>query len=81
MYIILYISVLSKFVRPFGQSDIFYESPTENVRVPDKMSDRKYKNIHLLDEKKRNTSEHKGQELDFMSFCCFVGTRSTLLKL
>ena len=55
--------MLSKFVQPVRQSDIFYECPTENVREPDKMSDRKYKNIHLLDEKKRrNTSDHKGQQ-------------------
>ena len=43
------ISVLSKFVGPVGQSDISYECPTKNVRVPDQMSDRKYKNIHLVD--------------------------------
>ena len=35
------------------------------------MSDRKYKNIHLMDEKKQNTSDHKGQQLRFMSSCCF----------
>ena len=63
--------VLSKFVGPVGQSDIFYECPTKNVRVPDQMSDRKYKNIRLVDEEKRNTSDHKGQQLDFMSSCCF----------
>ena len=61
-------SVLSKFV---GQSDIFYECPTKNVRVPDQMSDRKYKNIHLVDEKKQNTSDHKRQQLGFMSSRCF----------
>ena len=27
------------------------------------MSDRKYKNIHLVDEKKQTTSDHKGQQL------------------
>ena len=59
-------AVLSKFVGPVGQSDIFYECPTKNVRVLDQMSDRKYKNIHLVDEKKRNTSDHKGQQLRFM---------------
>ena len=53
-------SVLSKFVGPVGQPDISYECPTKNVRVSDQMSDRKYKNIHLVEEKKRNTSNHKG---------------------
>ena len=51
-------AVLSKFVGSVGQLDIFYECPTKNVRVSDQMSDRKYKNIHLVDEKKRNTSDH-----------------------
>ena len=64
-------AVLSKFVGPVGQSDIFYECPTKNVRVPDQMSDRKYKNIQLVNEKKRNTSDHKGQQWGFMSFRCF----------
>ena len=32
------------------------------------------KNIHLEDEKKQNISDHKGQQLDFMSSCWFVGT-------
>ena len=58
--------MLSKFVRPVGQSDIFYECPTKHVRVSDQVSDRKYKNIHLMDEKKRNTNDHKGQQLRFM---------------
>ena len=31
-----------------------------------------------MDEKKRNISDHIGQQLDFMSSRCFVGTRSTL---
>ena len=45
-------SVLSKFVGPVGQSDIFYECPAKNVRVEsDQMSDRKYKNIHLVDKR------------------------------
>ena len=35
--------VLSKFVGPVGQSDIFHECLTRNVRVSDQMSDRKYK--------------------------------------
>ena len=43
--------MLSKFLGPVGQSDISYECPTKNVRVPDQMFDRKYKNIHLVDEK------------------------------
>ena len=68
--------MLSKFVGPVGQSDIFYECLTKNVRVSDQMSDRKYKNIHLVDEKKRNTSDHKGQQLVISLF--FVGTGSTL---
>ena len=34
--------------------------PTENI-----------KNIHLVYEKKQNTSDHKGQQLGFMSTCCF----------
>ena len=54
------IAVLSKFVGPVGQSDISYECPTKNVRESDQMSDRKYKDIHLVEEKKRNTSSHKG---------------------
>ena len=37
------------------------------LRVLDKMSDRKYENIHLMDEKERNTSDHKRQQLGFMS--------------
>ena len=53
------ISVVSKFVGPVGQSDISYECPTKNVGVPDQMSDRNYKkNIHLIDEKKRNISDY-----------------------
>ena len=32
------------------------------------MSDKKYKNIHLVEEKKRNTSDHKGQQLGFMFY-------------
>ena len=67
------ITVLSKFVGPVGQSDIFYECPTKIVRVSDQISDKKYKNIHLVDEKKRNTSDHKGQQLGFMSSRCFCG--------
>ena len=55
-----YKTVLSKFVGPVGQSDISYECLTKNVRVPDQMSDRKYENILLMDEKNRNTSDHKG---------------------
>ena len=51
--------MLSKFVGPVGQSDIFYECSTKNVRVPDQMSDKKYINIHLVDEKKRNTRTKK----------------------
>ena len=43
----------------------------KNVRVPDQMSDKKYKNIHLVDEKKQNTSDHKGQQLGFRSSRCF----------
>ena len=72
--------MLSKFVGPVGQSDIFYECPTKNVRVSDQMSDRKYKNIHLVDEKKRNKSDHKGQQLVYILFhlTVFVGTGSTL---
>ena len=54
-----YASVLSKLVGPVGKPDISYECPTKNVRVSDQMSDRKYKNIHLVEQKKRNTSNHK----------------------
>ena len=39
-----YNAVLSKFVGPVGQSDIFYECPTKNVRVSDQMSG---KNINI----------------------------------
>ena len=67
-------TVLSKFV---GQSDISYECPTKFVRVPDQMSGRKYKNSHLVDEKKGNTSDHQQKQLSFLSSRCFVGTRST----
>ena len=35
-------TVLSKFVGPVGQSDIFYERPKKNVSVPDQMSGRKW---------------------------------------
>ena len=35
------------------------------------MYDRKYKSIDLMDEKKQNTSDHKGQQLGFMPFRCF----------
>ena len=52
------LSVLWKFVGPVGQSDISYECPKKNVRVSDQMSDRKY--INMVEEKKRNTSDHKG---------------------
>ena len=52
-------TVVSKFVGPVGQSDISYECPTKNVGVPDQMSDRNYKkNIHLMDEKRRNISDY-----------------------
>ena len=57
--VMCYESVVSKFVGPVGQSDISYECPTKNVGVPDQMSDRNYKkNIHLMDEKKRNISDY-----------------------
>ena len=66
------VPVVSKFVGPVGQSDISYECLTKNVGVPYQMSDRNYKkNIHLMDEKKRQISDHIGQQLDFMSSCCF----------
>ena len=48
----------------------FYECPTKNIIVLDQISNRKYKNIHLVYEKKQNTSDHKGQ-LGFISTCCF----------
>ena len=38
----------------------------KKVRVPDKISDKKYKNIHLVAEKKGNISDHKGQQLGLM---------------
>ena len=69
------LAVVSKFV---GQLDISYECPTKNIGVPDQMSDRNYKKISLVDEKKRNISDHIGRQLDFMSSQCIVGTRSTL---
>ena len=59
------IAALLKFIGAVGQSDIFYECPTKNVRVQDQISNRKYKNIHLVYEKKQNTSDHKGQQLGF----------------
>ena len=52
-------------------SDIFYECHTKNIGVRDQMSDRKYKNIHLVDEKKQNTSDYKGKQLGFKSSRCF----------
>ena len=63
--------VLSKFVRPVRQSDIFCECPTKIFRVPDQMSDRKYKNIYLVDETKQNARDHKGQGLGYLSSRCF----------
>ena len=36
------------------------------------MSDRKYKIIHLVDEKKRNTSDHNGQQLGFYVILLFL---------
>ena len=59
----------SKFITPVGQSDIFYECPTKNVRLPDQMSDRKYKNMHLVDETKQTqvTNHRKRQQLGYMS--------------
>ena len=63
------IAALLKFIGVVGQSDIFYECPTKNITVLDQISNRKYKNIDLVYEKKQNTSDHKGQQL---------GTRSTL---
>ena len=44
-----YSSVLSKFVGPVGQLDIFYKCPTKKCRVLDQMSDRKYKDIHFVE--------------------------------
>ena len=64
-------TVLSKFIGPVGQSDISHECPTKNVRVPHQMSDKKYKNIHLVNEKKPYRNNHKGQQLGFMSSRCF----------
>ena len=55
------IAALLKFIGVVGQSDIFYECPTKNITVLDQISNRKYKNIHLVYEKKQNTSDHKGQ--------------------
>ena len=53
----------------------------KNVRVPDQMSDRKYKNIiHLVDEKKWNSSDHKGRQLGLMS-SRYICTHSQHLKL
>ena len=49
---------LLKFVGPVGQLDIFHECQTKHVTVQDQMSNRKCKNIHLVDEKKQNTSDH-----------------------
>ena len=70
--------LLSKYVGPVGLSDIFYKCPTKNVRAPDQMSHRKYKNIHLVDEKKQNTSAHKGKNEVLCHLAVFVGTRNTL---
>ena len=54
----IFTQVVSKLVGPVRQSDISSECPTKNVGVPDQMSDRNYKkNIHLMDEKKRNISD------------------------
>ena len=61
-------AVLLKFVGPAGH---FLWMSDKNDRVQDQMSDRKYKNIHLVDEKKQNTSDHKGQQLGFISSRCF----------
>ena len=57
--------------RTCGPIGHFSRMSHKNVRVPDQMSDRKYKKIDLVDEKKRDTSDHKGQQLGFMSSSCF----------
>ena len=42
------ISVLSKFVGPVGQSDIFYKCPIKMLMLKSQ-----HKNIHLVDEKNK----------------------------
>ena len=64
-------TVLSKFVGPVGQSDIFYACPTKMFKCRTKCPTEKNKNIRLIDEKKRNTSDLKGQQLGLMSSRCF----------
>ena len=63
------IAALLKFIGVVGQSDIFYECPTKILQCWTKYPTENIKNIHLVYEKKQNTSDHKGQQL---------GTRSTL---
>ena len=47
-----------------GQSDIFYERPTKMLECRTKCPTEN-------DEKKRNSIDHKGQQLGFMSSRCF----------
>ena len=68
-----HLEVLSKFVGPVGQSDIFYECLTKNVGVPDKMSDRKWWKEEKLKWPYRTTIRFYVSHL-----AVFVGTRSTL---
>ena len=69
MTISRYTATFSLFVKSWASKNLQQEGRNmellqlvkiSNVRVLDQMSERKYKNIHLLEEKKRKTSNHKG---------------------
>ena len=65
------IAALLKFIRVVRQSDMFYECPTKNITVLDQISNvtENIKYPFGVYEKKQNTSDHKGQQLGFMSTC------------
>ena len=72
------ISVLSKFFGPVGQSDIFlWMSAKKNFGVPDLMSDRKYKNIHLVKRSETQVTIKDNNEV-LCHLAVFVDTRSNL---
>ena len=62
---------------PVVQLDTFYECPTKNVRVSDQMSNRKYKNINLVDEKSKTQVTIKDKNYVLCLLAVFIGTGST----
>ena len=61
-------SVTSRRLQESDSRTFFMDDWQKNNR--DQMSDRIYKYIRLVDEKKRNTNDLKGQQLGFMSYRC-----------